>query len=86
MSGAFLIAEGRDFKTVRVDSVLERTPATEAGLGEGDGIQAIDTRPATEYTLEGLREMFRNAGSKYLLTIQRNLRTIGTKVKLGMLV
>jgi C-terminal processing protease CtpA/Prc len=86
MSGAFLIAEGRDFKTVRVDRVFERTPAAEAGLRENDLIQAVDNRPVTEYTLEDLREMFRNAGSEYLLTIQRNGLTLAIKVKMRRLV
>jgi len=86
MSGAFLIAEGRDFKTLRVDRVFERTPAAEAGLREGDVIQAIGTRPATEYTLEDLREMFRNAGSEYLLSIQRNGQILAITVKMRRLV
>jgi len=81
-----LIAEGRDFKTLRVDRVFERTPAAEAGLREGDVIQAIGTRPATEYTLEDLREMFRNAGSEYLLSIQRNGQTLAITVKMRRLV
>jgi len=86
MSGAYLIAEGRDFKTFRVDRVFEKTPAAVARLREGDVIQAIDNRPAAEYTLEDLREMFRRVGSEYMLAIQRGGQTMAVKIKMRRLV
>ena len=46
-------------------------------------IQTIETRPATEYTLEDLREM---SGSEYLLAIQRNGQRVAIKIKVRSLV
>jgi C-terminal processing protease CtpA/Prc len=86
MSGINLMADGRDFKTFRVDRVFEKTPAAEAGLREGDVIQAIDGRPAAEYTLEDVRGMFKRPASDYTLTILRSDQKMALKIKTRRLV
>src|SRR5207245_627633 len=59
MSGIRLRAEGDDFKTLRVRRVVENSPATEAGVREGDVISAVDGKPAAELTLSQINQMFK---------------------------
>jgi predicted aspartyl protease len=65
LSGASLIAEGPDYRTYRVRAVIDDSPATEAGLRVGDIITAIDGKPASDFTFEQLRLMFRQDGRQY---------------------
>ncbi len=57
-SGLRISAEGADYKTFRIEELLEDSPATEAGFKTGDIIVAIDGRPAGEWTLSTLQELF----------------------------
>ncbi len=72
MSGASLAAGGEGFKIFKVRTLIENSPATEAGLRVGDTITAINGKPTTEMTLEQIRRMFRRAGQKYKLDIKRD--------------
>lgn len=55
-SGLRFIAEGSDYKTFRIDELLEDSPATEAGFQKDDVVVSIDGRPAAELTLSSLHE------------------------------
>jgi len=55
-SGLKFIAEGADYRTFRVEELLEDSPATEAGLQKDDVVVAVDGRPAAELTLSLLHE------------------------------
>ncbi|MEK6410063.1 MAG: aspartyl protease family protein [Acidobacteriota bacterium] len=57
-SGLRFIAEGSDYKTFRVEELLEDSPATEAGIQQDDVVVAVDGRPAAELTLSSLHELF----------------------------
>ena len=70
MSGIALRAEGTDHRTFRVKEVLENSPATEAGLSEGDVIASIDGVAARDLTLTRLLELFDKPVARQL-TIQR---------------
>ncbi len=48
MSRIRLRADGPDFKILRVSRVVENSPATEAGVREGDVVSAIDGRPTVQ--------------------------------------
>lgn len=74
-SGLKFMAEGSDYRTFRVDELLEDSPATEAGLQKDDLILAIDGRPAAELTLTKLVEQFERA-VPYKLTIRRGEQTL----------
>lgn len=74
-SGLGLIAEGADYKTIRVDELLEDSPATEAGLQKGDVILAVDGHAASELTLSSLHQTFEKPGS-HKLTVRRGDQTL----------
>ena len=81
MSGIRLRAEGEDFKTLKVRRVVENSPATEAGVREGDVIASINGRPATELSLLEISKMFRQEGKEYLLEIIRGAEKIQLTLK-----
>lgn len=74
-AGIAVQAESRDYRTFRIDEVLENSPAAEVGLQKNDVITAVDSKPAAELTLTKLNEMFERPVA-YLLTIQRGERTL----------
>lgn len=85
MSGMLLIAEGTDFKIFKVRQIIENSPATAAGLQEGDIILAIDGKPASNLTLEQVRQMFKQTSRSYRLTIERDKQKLQTGIKLRRL-
>jgi S1-C subfamily serine protease len=86
MSGVRLRAEGTGFKTLRVSGVVENSPATEAGVREGDVISAINGRPAAEFSLSQIRTMFMQEGKEFLLEIIRGAENMQLRLKLRRLV
>ena len=78
-SGIALRAGGADFRTFRVHEVLENSPATDAGIQEGDIITAIDGTSAATLTLSAIAEMFEKPGT-YELTIRRGEQAMTVKL------
>ncbi len=81
MSGISLVAERPDYKTFIVYKLTANSPATEAGLREGDIILYVDGKPTSEFTLERIREMFKQAGHELLLQVKRGDQMLKVKVK-----
>lgn len=79
-SGIALRAHGSDFRTFRVHEVLEESPATDAGIQEGDIITAIDGSPVANFTLSGIAEMFEKPGT-YELAIRRGEQVVKVTLK-----
>jgi hypothetical protein len=86
MSGISLVARNLDNKTFVVYKVLADSPATEAGMSEGDIIISIGDKPIQEFTLEQIREMFRQEGREHLLRVKRGNETLQMRVKLRKLI
>ena len=86
MSGASLGAGGPDFKVFTVEHILENSPMFESGVREEDVIIAINGRPASEYTLDQLRQMLKKDGQEYQLSIQRGTQKLQLKVVLRRLI
>ncbi len=84
LSGFYLVAEGADLKTLKVEHLLASTPATEAGLQIGDILSAVDGTPADHLTLEQIRQMFLKE-TTYTLRIRRGKEDINTEIKLRRL-
>ena len=74
-SGLVLSGEGLDYKTFRVDELLEDSPATEAGLQKGDIILAVDERGAPAFTLSSLHEVFEQPVA-HRLSVRRGEQTL----------
>ena len=85
-SGLFLVAEGANLDTPKVLRVTENSPATVAGLQEGDVILQIDNQPTKKFTLDQIRQMFKQDGRIYRLTIERNGKTSETTIELRKLI
>ena len=74
-NGLKLIADGSDYKTFRIDEVLEDSPATEVGLLRNDVILVVDDRAASQLTLSSLHEMLEKPVT-HKLTIRRGEKTL----------
>ncbi|HEX3969606.1 MAG TPA: PDZ domain-containing protein, partial [Edaphobacter sp.] len=85
-SGLILKAEGDDFKTFIVSALVPDSPATAAGLQQGDVITAIDGRPADKYVLWELQELFKNSGHIVTLGVRRGSRSFTCRISLRSLV
>ncbi len=71
MSGLGLRVGPEGSQAVRVEWILPRSPAEEAGVQAGDLIESIDGRPAATFGMPALREMFRPPGESHRLAIRR---------------
>jgi carboxyl-terminal processing protease len=85
MSGMSLTS-GVDFKTFKVRTLIENSPATEAGLHIGDIIAAIDGKSTRQMTLEQIRQMFRQKGRRYSLSVERSKSVLTLKIKTRRLI
>lgn len=74
-AGIALRAEAADYRTFRIDDILENSPASEVGLQKNDVITEVDGKPAAKLTLSDLAEMLERPVA-YKLTIQRGERTL----------
>jgi hypothetical protein len=74
-AGLRLVAVGADYKTFRVEDLLEASPATEAGLQVGDLVLTVDGHQASELTLSSLHESFEKPGP-HKLTVRRGDQTL----------
>lgn len=85
MSGISLIARGPGLRTFEVTHVRPGTPGADAGLQKGDVIAGIDEDPAADLSLTQLRDLFRQPGHPYRLTVERKDQTLHLTMKLRRL-
>jgi len=78
-TGLSIEALGEDYRTFRITDVLDNSPASENRLQRDDIIIAIDGKPAMDFTLSKLNELFERPVA-YELTVKRGEQTM--KVKL----
>lgn len=86
MSGLFLTSESSP-ETFKVYSVIRNSPASQAGIQQEDVIESIDGRPASSFTLEQVRQMFkRSEGEEHRLRIRRNGKILTAKIRLRRII
>jgi hypothetical protein len=83
MSGIGLRAEGENFRVIKIHRVIEDSPASEAGLREGDVIIAIGGQPVS--SLDKPYQMFKQEGREYGLSIMRDGEKLQVKLRLRRL-
>jgi hypothetical protein len=86
MSGLGLVSDSPQFKLIKINRIMEASPAAEAGLKTEDVILEVDGRSASEYTLHKLREMFKKEGKQYRLKIKRGDETLQVQLKTRRLI
>ncbi|MBD0369873.1 MAG: aspartyl protease family protein [Pyrinomonadaceae bacterium] len=86
MSGLALVSESPQFKTIKINRVMDASPASEVGLKADDVVLEVDGRAAAEYTLHTLREMFKKEGKEYRLKIKRGEETLQVQIKTRRLI
>jgi hypothetical protein len=86
MSGMVLVAKGPRFDRFVVAYVIADSPASEAGIQVQDRITSIDGRPAAGFTLSRLKDMFLEAGRRYLLGVARGTSERPVEIRLRPLI
>jgi len=81
MSGLGLISMPPDFARMTVVRVLDDSPALAAGFQEGDQIETIDGRTASEFGLSALREKLRHDGQSVRFELKRGEEQITIALK-----
>jgi Aspartyl protease/PDZ domain len=71
MSGMSLAAVSSDPSMYRVRTLIEQSPATEAGVAVDDLLIAIDGTPVRAITLNDIRQRFKVPGKSFALTLKR---------------
>lgn len=72
-SGITLIASGKRLDEFRVQDLVPASPATEAGIQEGDIVLSINFTPASFYDLKGITRIFQKRTKKRIrLVVLRN--------------
>ena len=82
MSGLILVADGADFKTLRIGQVRSDSPATAAGLREGDVLLALDDQPVSMFTLFQLKQIFKQDDREVLLRVRRGEEQLQVRFRL----
>ena len=81
MSGMSVRAYGSDFRTFRVQQVLDGSPAASAAVRVGDILVGIDSVSSSQLTLEQILQMLKLPGRSYSLTIKRDNKTLSINLK-----
>jgi hypothetical protein len=81
-SGLLIVAKGTNYKTFEVAAVQPNSAAAQAGIKKGDVIAGIDTDPAANLSLLTVRDLFRQVGHKYKITLERDNQTRDVTVQM----
>ena len=85
-SGIVLQAEGSRLRTYRIRSIIEQSPAEEAGLRIGDVLVEVDGRETGELTLAEVTAILYRDGRALPMRIRRGDELIDVDIQLRRLV
>ena len=86
MSGLGLIAIPPDYRSYEVAQVMPGTPAADAAFAVGDILVSIDGNPASDSSLDDIRELLRQEDSTHKVTVQRGGKSVDLIIKLKRLI
>jgi hypothetical protein len=86
MSGLRLTTHPPLFNQFEVNGVTAQSPASEAGIRDGDMIGALDSRPAANLTLDAIQESLERPGEVRHLLLQRGTHELRVDLHLRRLV
>lgn len=87
MAGLFITSEGEDLRKFRIGYVIEDSPAAQAGVRVGDEIETIDDRPASAFSLEQVRVMFKEGeGREHSIGITRGAQRFRVSLTLKRII
>ena len=86
MSGLTIIAIPPAFDKFEVAHVAQKSPAAAAHVAVGDMIQKLDDRPASDYSLDEIRELLRQGGIAHKMSFLRNGKAFDVTLTLKPLV
>ena len=87
MSGMEIRAEGINLRSYVINHVQEKSPASEAGLTEGDQLLFIDTHAATELNVSEIYKLMQLGDGKHIeLLVKRNGNIFFTRITLRRMI
>ena len=86
MSGLRLVAEGENFETIKVQTVLSDSPAERAGVRVGDVLGSLDEVPMSSFSLDEIRGQLMQEGQVRQLRLRRDNKTLDVTLKLEPLI
>jgi len=87
MSGMEIRAEGINLRSYVINHVQEKSPASEAGLTEGDQLLFIDTHAATELNVSEIYKLMQLGDGKHIeLLVKRNGNIFFTRLTLRRMI
>ena len=87
MSGMEIRAEGSNLRSYIVNHVQEKSPASEAGLSEGDQLLFIDTHSATDLNVSDIYKLMQLGDGKHIeLMVKRNGNIFFTRLTLRRMI
>ena len=85
MSGLRLVAEGENFTTVKVESVLADSPAERMGVRVGDVLESLDGTPLNGSTLDEVRRQLMQEGQRQV-RLRRDQKVVDVALELEPLI
>jgi hypothetical protein len=82
--GLSLLALGNDLHTFTVAAVRAGSPAEQDGFKKGDVVDALDGKPAAQFTLSELRDALATAGARHELGVTRGGEHLAVAVEVRL--
>lgn len=81
LSGIELELKGTRRNVYTVADITEQSAAEKAGIRAGDVLVAIDSKPASTFSLEQIAQLLQQQGREYLLTFKRGKEIFKARIK-----
>ncbi len=86
MSGLMILTMGEDYGQYVIFNIVPGSSAEESGFQPKDIILSVDGKPAAEYGISALRELFTHEGKQHTLKINRGDEVLDIVLKLKKMI